>query len=445
MTPEYKTEIARILGDLRSSHTTDDQAFQKALIQAIVECFHLPYHGNDVDKAQSILSELFGFSLEKMLIACSEQDKKSLFIELLYGLYYGGINLAKYEHENLEFLVIQVLAEKASIQNLLSELSLDKTLCLICFLFKQPREGTFKMLKHFDKRFTTLIFWLKRNYFSVDFLKEQLKTYTQLDEEAFTAIIANLQTHAQEQTKELYSNFQQLVSSLYASITQVYKSAYEHFSNQDAHVIEAAKKQEEQLKKEFERHFAAQYTLTDFQEFTCLFGLYGYPYVFPDGQNENTCVVEKVKNLCKIITGLVDMSLSIASLAKSEMQSIISFTLAICSNLYGLTRRPLQYKEGMKCLTFSLASFGKDLANEVGLESILEAGSSLCNILNEKKLLSECPIVVFDQSDDALFVKNEQYINDLNKFYKSTVLHISKHDALILSRKTWPKKAHSNI
>ncbi len=436
----YRVKVAGVFERLFASHKFDDPAFKKILIQAIVECFHLPgFTQNSSQQASILLDELFGFSVSDFIqtyLFDNEVVAQKLISELLYGLYYGGISLDAYK-DDFEFLVIQVLAEIASVEALLSTWSHDKLVRFICFLFRLPREGTFRIIKELDPRFHSLVFWLRRNYYDVEYFAKLIADAKEIDEKVFTRIIGELESYAEEQTEEFYTGFKELVPMLVASVSHMYKNFCAFVD--DPAEQEAARQQMEQLKSGFDPFYVREFTVQDFQEFTRLFGLRSYPSVFAESPDENTCVVKKVKSLSKIVSGLYEMSRSITSLLPPEVQSLFSFVFTVIAHLDATVLDPRKYREGITKFTCSIATCGKELSKEAAVASVVEGYQTLVDFLeakiNEKIPIKYFPIVVFDQSEDSLFKKNSLYIDELNRQYQSSIIHVSKQEAVDLAKR----------
>ena len=162
----YREQVSKVVKQLDSSIQVGEQSFQEELGQTLVQCFQLSSAGLDTfSQGIVILDELFGFSVTHFIkqYVPHKNEARALVIELLYGLYEGGIDAKKYS----EFLLIQTLAAlgySKTVGDILAKLSLDKTARLICFLFTHPNEGTFALLDAFAKPFRELIQGLRTYY-----------------------------------------------------------------------------------------------------------------------------------------------------------------------------------------------------------------------------------------------------------------------------------------
>lgn len=412
----YTQQVRKILGNFKAQYQPEDPAFQHALIQVLGECFHVqPCDQEALVASKVILDELFGYSVSGFLknhVSDPVVEQKCMS-ELLYGLYYGGIAYKKYKN-NFEYLLIQILAEKMSGATFLRGYSFDKTVRLLAFLYKNPREGTFLLEKCFDKRFEQLIFWCKRNYYDVDLFSRLVDSEEQFTEEKFAKIVARLEQDAQDKTHELHTNFQELCSKTLALVEDMYKGLMQVVQDPDG-----VKKQYEALKKPLEAYLSRRITLDDFTKFTRQFGLKGYPCIAQGSSLESTSVVEKVNGFLRFVSGSTSAALS----APDLFTMMLSYILAIIAHCDATVYSPQKYTEGLKYFTISIPTCAKELEREFALSSIVQANC-------------QTTVVVFDQSQEALFEKNRRYIQSLG----AKIVHVSKNEAIELAQKIGVKK-----
>lgn len=419
MTLDYNTytqKVRKILGNFKDEYKVEDPSFQHALIQVLGECFHVePIEQDALAASKVILDELFGYTVSGFIknhVADPEVEQKFI-CELLYGLYYGGIDFKKYK-DNFEYLLIQILAEKMSGAAFLRGYSFDKTVRLLAFIYKNPREGTFWLEKCFDKPFLPCISCLKRNYYDVDLFARLVHSEELFTEEKFAKVIAKLEQDAQDKTHEFYTNFQELCAKTLALVEDIYKGLMQTVQDPDA-----IKKQYVAIKEPLEAYVSRRVTLEDFTKFTRQFGLKGYPCMSQGVSFETTSVVEKINGFLRFVSGSTSEALN----SPEQFKMMLSYILAIIAHCDATAYNPQKYLEGHKYLTISIPTCAKELQREFALSSIIEANP-------------QSTVVVFDQSTEELFEKNRRYIQTL----RGRILHVSKNEALALGQKLGAKK-----
>ncbi|MBS0635901.1 MAG: hypothetical protein JSS12_00170 [Verrucomicrobia bacterium] len=329
-------------------------------------------------------------------------DQNALKTEIMYGLYYGGFYL-----KQGEFAVVQLMAEFEPIGHILHDWTSEKIVRFIAYLFKYPREGTFKALSQFDGRYQRLISGLRRYFYDVE-LCTPIDNLEQLLEEDAAA-----------KTKELYYEFTSLMQILGPAVDRLYGGILELVERfEDPATKQAVIQKWEIAKKGFEPFFSHNYSYEDFLAFTRLFGLYGYPPIFRNTPTETSSLLEKVKNVKKIVTGLESLSRTLTTLVPQDLESILSFMTTIVSHLHATTKDPSRYCEGLKQFTCTIATCNKLLEHEAALPSLVAA----------YKVAGDATpaIVVFDQSSEEIFEKNSAFIATL----QYPVIHLSKAETI---------------
>ncbi|MCE5293209.1 MAG: hypothetical protein LLF94_01170 [Chlamydiales bacterium] len=412
MDTSYKSRVAALIQALLATHNMHEPSFQKLLSDTLTACFHLDSPLDDYAKAQIILHEIFGFDVTTS--ASNDNQAKQLVNTLLYGLHFKEIDLSQYNPTEYTFVVWQALAAFAPIDHILATCSDDTITHFISFLFRHQKEGTFYSLKYFPQKFQPLIAGLQKNYYDKSLLKNT----------SYPELLKTLQQKADLDTREFSENFAELVTTLYTCLMQLYDNSAQ-FSD-DAEILH----QKEVLKKQFKPYFAKPFTYQNYQTFVQIFGFYGYPPVFMDGFLETSSLVEKTKNLRNILAGFAGMSHSITAINHQDIQLILSFVLTIISHINAISNHPEFFKAGLHNFTCTLATSGKDLSTLTAIYSLVEGHKSLCQFLGISD--ASFSIVVFDQSDEALFAKNAAYIST---FKSCKILHISSIQALTLAKK----------
>ncbi|MCE5294788.1 MAG: hypothetical protein LLF94_09295 [Chlamydiales bacterium] len=403
--------IKSILASFKGCNTAKQPDVLKGLTDALVDCFHLPIQVTGV----AVISELFDFDLADFLKkhAIGDDASQTLVTEILYGLYYSDINPAVYVG-CFEFLVVQILALHLSVKGIIQSYPEKKSLQFLSFLFKQPREGTFRCIKEFDSRFQSLIAGLKSHYYDADVLAETLDD-------------RQVKDHAIAKTKELYTSFHELVDVLHISMHHLFEGIFAAAETENQR--QSVKVQQQLSLKGFEPFYAYKYTEEDFGVFAKIFGLKAYPTIYHQAINENSCIVAKVQNLLKLLSGMQGLSLTLLSMRNEELRSILSFVFNIISHLEATIHKKSVYQDGVSLFTTCIATCGKDLSKECALQSVLGGYTALEKFLAAP--LNKNPVVVFDQSEDALYKKNSDYISQLN----GHVIHVSKSEAEALATK----------
>ena len=272
-----------------------------------------------------------------------------MLIEILYGLYYGGIDLSKYQKQDFEFLLLQVLAEKCSVKNILEKWPVEKARALITFLFRLPREGTFKMIKEFPSQYQTQILAYKRNVAGSD------------------------------DAQAIYNACNEFIPLFFSKLSDVLATA--------AGSDPAVQAQYEKIKLEFDRYLQKKYSVEDFRKFLQLFGSYAYPYIFLENYNENSSLLEKITSMSSLIRGLQGLSRPLSALQLTEMQSMLSFVIVIINHLDAYIHNPLYFKEGLELFTCTVATYQKELVNEAALPSIVEGYKAVKQFLKKSAVL----------------------------------------------------------
>lgn len=454
----------------------DEESFSESLIAVIQQCFHLPVKGiKTLDKSLLILDSLFHHFSKRSLDApvfrlsifirdyiSKESELKQFLISLLNGLYFGDIDLSLHQQqnkrENLELFLLQLLAEHVSrktLNNILNNLSLDKKVNLIAYSFKYYREGSFIILNQFENLFKSsnsnvskllknLIFHLRRKYYNVYTLMQILLNQSELSEEELKNTLKELEQYAFTQSQNIYALFNQLIPVMIESPIRVFdelENLKQLMNNEEYLPAEKERKEAlhrtEELKAYFEPYFANHFIVQDFDAFARVFGFEGHSPLL-QFQEEQT-YIHYLSDKLSILKDLFENPLKLIQTDFRRIRNYFAFTLSIISHLEALKRNPSKYKEALDRMIFAIPTCGKILANQPSLPSLLGGLFSLVELLNKntpnKIQLKDYPIFVFDQSEDKLFAKNHRFIGKLNRLYKSSVIHISKNETLLLAQK----------
>ncbi len=355
--------------------------------------------------AKEVLSELLHAPFDDH--RADDAVTKKVLTEIFYGLYFGDIKEERFS----KYLLPQIYAEKGHVD--LSHYTESEKLKLLSYLFSHKREGTFILLKAYEKRFFTLIDYLVREYYNLEEFARLVALDLPLDE-----IEKALEERAAFETREFYTYFSSLVKNLISNTEAIYKGLLEVARTDEERKI--ATRQQEIVRRGFKPFVNKSYSLEDFEKFTKTFGLSGYPSIYKDAFSEPASLVEKCKNIDMIVSGLIGIRRSIASLMRDDLQSILSFVFAIIEHIAstGCERG---------CIP-AIATYNKDLSKHFALQTIRDG---------YKRFLTEkTPIIVYDQSGSALFEKNSQYIATLD----APIIHVSKDEAYQIAKKFGAEK-----
>lgn len=385
----------------------------------------------------------------------NEKEITRFWSALLYGLYYGDIDLSEHITQNhREYLLLQVLAENVSSKSLrkvILGLTPDKQITLICYVFKHYREGSYQIIKCFREErnpdfglIKKLISGLKRKYYSISKLSTLLLEKGKLDNTALQDIIEALEEDALSQTQEFYTLFNELIPLMVSSPLRVFETL-ENLKQQNAPLLyqpnvkgrKKAEKEERQLEKLFASFLRHHYSLDDFLLFVRLYGLEGHqPFL---RYREQICGENTLVSKTRVLHMIFNNPLLLSQISQKEVIFYFSLAFAIVGHLEAMFQKPSKYKKALKIMTCAMPTKGKSLEFQSSLPSMLDGLQDvveyLKRTLKHKVSISDVPIYVYDQSDKALFNKNQAYIETLNQYYKSSVVHVSQKDALALAKK----------
>ncbi len=308
-------------------------------------------------------------------------EAKAVERELMYAAYYES----PLPDAARDFLFLQTVAVKADrkvLRCLLANFSTSEKLKLILFAFTHYREGSFVILEELQE-FKTLIRGLRKNYFDV-------QLFSRLVERKPSEIIDALNLQAVQETKELYPIFREFVARFADYIIGIYKQAGKELEGRSIY-----------------SDLFTEYSYSDFENFIKLFGLRGYPPIFVSDPDEPDSLLAKCKALSLF-----------NNLQPVHVQQIHSFFSAILRHIQAIKHD--LYKEGVLLFSVAIATARKDLSKSPTLVTLLEAYEGL----------PRNPIYVYDHSDEPLFAKNGRYIKKLNRLYKSSIVHVSRDEAL---------------
>jgi len=480
----YAEKVFIIFQKLFADGSIETPPFHQALVNAIVHCFHMPTQVASKEKKALLILELLFFTFTSQFspknpfhladflqkYALKKSEVKRLLIGILYGLYYGDVELTAHQkqnhRENFHFLMLQLVAEKVStntLRGVLRQLSLDQTTSLLCYAFKHYREGSYLTLRQLEElllknqlknispisqqRLASILFWIKRKYYDLQELLKLLLAESTLDDSLLEKIHKHLENHALAQTHALYALFDPLVNlmvhspiSIYDEIETLKKQMIGPAYQASAAEKEAAERQKEQLTQRFTLYFSHPYSFQAFQDFARLFGLSGYPARLHI--NEICRPEQRLIEKLTLMQRLFSSPSLLMQTSVDDIQGMFSLILTIILHLEAMQYKPMLYKKGLEQMLSAIPTSGKDLALQPTLPTILTGLDQLVQFINarteeteEKITLRDYPLIVFDQSKKELYDKNSRYIQQLNRHYKSCIIHVTQEEALGLSQK----------
>lgn len=457
-------------------HTkTTDPNFHSALISTIVYCFHHSVEGlDDKDKAQIILDDLFyifsstispaPFSLSLFIEENLKdvEEIKGFLTALLYGLYYRDIYLVAHQmqnqRENLELLMFQIIAETVSsgtLQSILSHLPLNKQVSLICYAFRNYREGSYYIVKEFEEiakdsqetsrtqqSLARLISGLKTKYLNINKLYLLLLDLPNVEVKSIPKLMERLEEYSREQTQIFYNTFIELVPLIVDFPFHILEALEKNngLATSPLSIVQDKKTAEmhrNQLRVLFGTFLGYRYTLNDFLDFTQLFGLTGdpRPIKFQNKQCNDRSLTAKVIFLHEVFSDAYALTLA----TKEEIQAAVNFALTVVKHLEALHHNPSIYKTGLDSLVFGMPTGGKLLEDLPALPSVLRGFKLLFTTLDaklsEQISLKDYPFFIYDQSALELFEKNRLFIEKLNKEFQCSIVHLSSAEILHLAHK----------
>ena len=466
---EYTDKVSLSFQYFYRENQFDNLNFHQALVKTIVDSFHLANSSSvkKQAKAHIILDSLFEirsilkdkhakpFKINEFIKThlSKTNDIKSFLDTLLFGLYFGDIDLRKNLFDaNLDYFLLQILAESLNnngLRRILIQLPLMQQVQLISYSHRNYREGSFFILSLFEEMFSQgdhcinrLLVGLRRKYFDPDKLDELISKQTSLDESSLSNVVNILDAHSRNETKQLHHLFYQLLHLMIDSPLRIYEVVNSLKSNLvDPQQIKEkliAEKSTIELRERFRNQLDKPYTLEEFQHFTELYGLEGHlPYPqFKEVEFRGKKLVDKLAALHEIF----NKPGALFNASKKELSSYFSFIFALILHLEAYCRNPSSYVEGLEKLAYVMATKGKDLSRQAWLPSLMRGLNTLANFLNEKKVghkvsLKKYPIFILDQSSDELYKKNHRYVGKLNRQYNSSIMHLSLQQILAISKK----------
>ncbi len=488
----YAKQVRAEFTALFAKHSAGTAAFQGALIACIAHCFHLTaLHLSNCAKAKIIVGNLIRCCPYTAELAAEhplsqflerfipqKREEKKFLIAVLYGLYYGDVDLAQHTLQNqverFDFFLLQILAEtvsRATLVKALKALSLDNQVFLICYVVNRYREGSFYILNALMKIFSKkmcprgsvngeeklckLIANLRSHYFDSHYLYSLLVDREEVDALAVAEIFDALQAYALEETDCVHKLLQEVIKVMVDSPVRVFEELEEMRNPQSSALPSSssarqrAEMQRENLRLSFKSFLAHDYTSEQLCAFFKVFGLRNHlpPLIVGHKERPERSLLDKLQYLHHLFSHPTIL----LQVDGQEILNLFSFVHNFSMHLEAFCFHPAVFQSGFSQLACAMPTKGKSLERGGCLASLLQSINALERILNAKlnmssdapqgvlqsdcRLIGDFCMVVFDQSRARLFAKNQLFIQKLMCRYKCKIMHISEDQALELAAK----------
>jgi len=425
------------------------EGFSKKVAQTIEKCFQKDSPFNRQQQALSILTAFweafskfdFNFFLESKHL--SQADARKFMAFLLRCLYFEDIDFVRLHQypSALHDFLFQLLAETTGtrvLQRAIKGLEETELIPLIYSCCSNYREGSYTILSRIENlknaQISSLLRGLERKYFDLELFSTFLKKNPRPTFASLAPLIDLLGTNAKHQAAALHLSFKPLVEAIIDSPVKVFDFLEKEKGSFSTHSEEGrayAQSIKENLKNRFEFYFEKTLTPEHFEAFFKLFGLYNHqPPLKLAGNCFNHSLLEKIE----AVRALFESPMSLTHTSQDELNDIYAFIYKILREMHCYHFQAHKYQQGLESVTFAMPTSNKELEKLPWLPSLLKGLNTLKAHI-KKKDLKDYPIYIFDQSGEKIFSKNRRFIERLNKKYKSSILHISREKALLLSGK----------
>lgn len=416
--------IEKEITQLLKSFTKEDEEFPLALSRTVENCFHLPDAKNSQEQAILILENLYAPLDFRQFLSKYVAEPAPFLSALIYGIYFGDYR----PHAKQDFyFLIQILAENSSqahLKKVWTQLSLDEQTRLLTRTFSNYREGSFLIQQIVDNPLLQqLNIGLQREFYSIHKLKALLYAYKTIEEINLKEILDQLETNALEDSQKVYQLLNETVKAiidssmnLYETLKQVKIPGLPPLLDPDEK--DSALMRKKKLEELFKPYLIPDFTPAQTVRFARVFGLRGnFSFL------ELECELDAEASLVEKLTWIRDLFQSSFRLINKERKLLnfyIFFVEAVLQQMHAMQYQPQLYLEALKQTVFAMPTKGKLLSRQGSLITVLEGLSSLTN------QLQNVSFVVFDQSDEPLFLKNSAFINSMNEKYHIKIAHLSK-------------------
>lgn len=456
------TEISTIFSKLFLDTDFSKSESLSQIIKAIELAFKIDYEGTKPERAVKILTQFFNAYCQTFSITpfdfsqflenahLSKKIKKQFLITVLYDLYFGEIYLSSLRLQNdvlnFEFVMLRILAEQMNpkdVGKLLNTFSIEKKIKLLCFAFVDLREGSHVIIYALERlsEFKMLIKYLRSHYFDIQEFS-RLVTQNTVDFSDVSNIISQLEKHAQDQTQTFRCLFEELVILVEDYPIRIFHALEKLEHQLEVNQItrdsqEEAYKMSQELKNKLASFHTHAYAHEDYIAFAQNFGLEGHiPFL---ANREGICEEKTLVEKLQIVNEIFKSPTNLMSIDQKNIIAMISFVISVVEHLEALKDFPQQYGIGLNKLIFAMPTKGRNLSIQSSLPSLLRGlqnTQSIAESCNSKHVsIYQYPVFVFDQSEESVFKKNQSYIKKLNRNFRSSIILISRDDALQIARK----------
>ncbi len=339
----------------------------------------------------------------------SALDRRRFLTAVQYEIFYTGLKICDLD----EYALLQRLAESAcpdTLEKALRELTLNETVELVYYAFRNYREGSYAILTTLetiyplDHPLQTLIDGFRSYYYD---LNQRLPL-------ELSQLLAFQEVYARKQTELCFNLFCRLIPLIVASPLHI------------AQVTEGDLGQAAERKRALEQRFRYVPSLSEFQNFTRRFGLHNQvPFLWKGTKQPETSLHDKLQLLCK----LFERPEALPQIAAGEMVAFLSYALNILMHLEAMRQQPNKYTAGLQMLTCAIPTRNKNLAALPGVASLLRG---LKDVLPS---LGAFPIFIYDQSEPEIYAINQHYLAQLARRYECPILHLHLAQILMLGKK----------
>jgi hypothetical protein len=384
--------------------------------------------------------------VEYFLLALMAESLDSHKIEtILQEFSYGGlrakrglmVDSEKADDEICDDALALARAEEQSASDALSEstirplfarkLPFAKQLHLASYCAVFIREGTWTLFNLLadtyphDHLWNQLFSFLRSKYYDSSFLNALLSNYTYETTPSLQFLIDALEKLATAQILKITQILPNLVRTINLSDT------HKHITQFNVSISN----EPENLENLFAKYSTEIYFFEEMQQFFQIFGLKGH--VLTDSIINNPMANATLDDLLQALLTLFQNPVKTA-----EEEQRILFVLNLCHQLHVFNKEPSIYAQGLENLVFALPTKGLGLTERPWLKSVLEGLKAIESHLKKKKCIDASfkmsPVVIFDQSSEFDFKKNESYINHLTQEYAVCIFHFSIEQTLELAR-----------
>ncbi len=335
-------------------------------------------------------------------------DRKRFLTAIQYERFFTHLQISDLD----DFDLLQRLAEIASpatLKRALSELTIPETVQLIYHLFRHYREGSYIILSTLKTLYPPT--------HPLHKLTHGLRSYYYDSQQQIPLDLINMlafqEVFSRKQTEVCFQLFRKLVNMIIESPVII------------AQMLGRDLEQAEQRKQVLQRRFGYAPSLTEFETFTRVFGLYnGLPFFWQGEQQPETSLHDKLQ----LLNDLFSRPEALSDIPQAEMFSFLSFVLNILLHVETLSQKPEKYDKGLHSLSFAIPTQNKRLEELPALPSLLDGLKAITSSLQQ------IPLFIYDQSNPQIFSKNQRTIKKLSLEYNCPILHLSLSDILALAK-----------